>query len=345
MAKTGKQPVEEKQMERPKQAFQVSVMPKEFRGKEGLSRPYVSNQPVVMEPPVPKPIPRPKPVTRITPEQARTQKLTQPPTKKKTKVPWGLIIGGIVLVLVLAVVAFFILRDTSSEPVAPDRTAPEPTVVVPNVDKTPTPPVVVEPEPPATPDPFAGLTLPGQDLDSDGLTDIEEVVYGTQPNRPDTDQDGFLDGNEVFNLYHPNGSAPQTLLDTGAVSIIRLGRYQLHAVTRWIQRAQDASSLTVITAPTGESFQVLQQTLLVSETLNQWYARNVSIADQQELEAFRTKQGFVGVWTEDHLTAYVRLGDTEVLIFTYNLGSAQRVQYRQTFEMFINSLTHAPEEL
>ncbi len=336
---------QEKQSERPEQAFQVSVMPKEFRGKEGLARPYVTQQPIVVEPPKPKPVPRPAPVKQVTPAQARKATLTPPPAKPKAKVPWGMIIGGIVFLVVLAVAAFFVLRDTSSEPTPPVRTAPEPTVVVPQPDPPPEPPVTTPPEEDDDPDPFAGVALPGQDTDSDGLTDVEEVVYGTESNRPDTDQDGFLDGNEVFHLYHPNGTAPQTLLDTGAVTVIRPDGYQLHTLTRWSQQVNATTGLILMTAPTGESFQVLPQAVSAGETLNQWYARNVPIVDQQELEAFRTKQGFVGVWTQDHLTAYVRFSDEEVLIFTYNLGSAQRVQYRQTFEMFINSLIRTEEEV
>jgi|GEM_PF-483331 cell division protein FtsL len=43
-----------------------------------------------------------------------------------------------------------------------------------------------------------------QDLDNDGLTGKEEInIYGTDPNNPDTDGDGYLDGVEVENGYDP----------------------------------------------------------------------------------------------------------------------------------------------
>lgn len=35
------------------------------------------------------------------------------------------------------------------------------------------------------------------DKDFDNLTDVEEKQYGTDPNNPDTDKDGLLDGDEV----------------------------------------------------------------------------------------------------------------------------------------------------
>lgn len=44
-----------------------------------------------------------------------------------------------------------------------------------------------------------------QDSDSDGLLDIYEQLYNSDPNDSDTDQDGYKDGNEVINGYNPNG--------------------------------------------------------------------------------------------------------------------------------------------
>ncbi|WKZ24578.1 MAG: hypothetical protein QY321_03095 [Patescibacteria group bacterium] len=44
-----------------------------------------------------------------------------------------------------------------------------------------------------------------QDSDNDGLTNLEELLMGTDPNNPDTDGDGFLDGDEVRALYNPLG--------------------------------------------------------------------------------------------------------------------------------------------
>ncbi|MFH1088303.1 MAG: hypothetical protein V1719_00470, partial [Patescibacteria group bacterium] len=43
------------------------------------------------------------------------------------------------------------------------------------------------------------------DTDSDGLSDTDEVLYGTEVDNPDTDGDGYLDGEEVANGYNPNG--------------------------------------------------------------------------------------------------------------------------------------------
>ena len=47
------------------------------------------------------------------------------------------------------------------------------------------------------------ISLP--DADQDGLADEEEERYGTDKNNPDTDGDGFKDGDEVRSLHNPKG--------------------------------------------------------------------------------------------------------------------------------------------
>lgn len=46
------------------------------------------------------------------------------------------------------------------------------------------------------------------DSDQDGLTNDEEKTYGTDPNKPDTDGDGYNDGSEIKAGYNPLKKAP-----------------------------------------------------------------------------------------------------------------------------------------
>lgn len=43
------------------------------------------------------------------------------------------------------------------------------------------------------------------DADSDSLDFLQEIINNTDPNNPDSDGDGFTDGNELENGYNPDG--------------------------------------------------------------------------------------------------------------------------------------------
>jgi hypothetical protein len=78
---------------------------------------------------------------------------------------------------------------------------PVPTVLLPPVDAAPTAvaptaePVLVEP----TPVPTAAVPVSESgDIDGDGLSDVDEAAYGSDPLNRDYDADGLLDGEEVY---------------------------------------------------------------------------------------------------------------------------------------------------
>ncbi len=52
------------------------------------------------------------------------------------------------------------------------------------------------------------------DVDLDGLVAADETLYGSNPNKADTDGDGFMDGDEVKNGFNPAG--PGKLVTTGS---------------------------------------------------------------------------------------------------------------------------------
>jgi hypothetical protein len=78
---------------------------------------------------------------------------------------------------------------------------PVPTVLLPPVDAAPTAvapapePVLVEPTPAPT-EPV--VVSESGDIDGDGLSDVDEAAYGSDPLNRDYDADGLLDGEEVY---------------------------------------------------------------------------------------------------------------------------------------------------
>jgi hypothetical protein len=53
--------------------------------------------------------------------------------------------------------------------------------------------------------PIGLMAQSAADMDKDGLVDLLESALGTNVAKTDTDNDGFLDKNEILNGYNPNG--------------------------------------------------------------------------------------------------------------------------------------------
>jgi len=351
------------QFEKPKSAQgkgkqpEIHVMPERFRGVTVSAKiPEVSTAapaPKATAPPVPAPVKPGKP--------PKTPKAPAPMGAKKKKFPWLWVILIIVIIAALAGSVFFVLGGfklpTEQVPEEIEVTPPEPEVVEPE----PPEPEVVEPEPeevateevtlPPEPEEVATeeVTLPpeieepviiigGVDADSDGLTDVEEAIYGTGINLPDTDDDGFLDGNEVYHLYNPGGTAPVTLLESGLVQKYLSGSfaYSIYYPSNWAVEASDGGRLVTFTAATGESVQVLVEENEQGLSLDEWYLSQAPGVDSDELKQFQNKAGLVGLQSPDRLTTYFQQ-DSKIYAISLNLGANTTIEYRRTYEMMLNS--------
>lgn len=62
------------------------------------------------------------------------------------------------------------------------------------------------------------------DMDADGLRDWEEALWGTNPNNPDSDGDGTLDGVEVKKGRNPTIEGPSDFIVQGSTADFLLGQ-------------------------------------------------------------------------------------------------------------------------
>lgn len=292
----------------------IHVMPKDFIGRDASLR--VEPKPTIA------------PIVVTT--SPVSQSAVLPPKHRVPRALW--IILGIVLILGIGSVAYIVLTKAPDQVVAPVvvTTAPlpktEPVVV----------PKVVEPPKPAVP-------VQSKDSDSDGLTDIEERMYGIDYRNPDSDGDTFLDGNEVFHRYDPMGVAPSTLLDTGAVKIYSDATlpFTIYYPLSWKDTASLArklvtfktSALASVTVEWGDRDPLL--------TVEDWVLKNVKGVDISTLKSSYTKGGYYTLRSKDDLVAYID-GGKSIYTLTYALNESLEISYIQTFAMMINSLHIIP---
>jgi hypothetical protein len=208
-----------------------------------------------------------------------------------------------------------------------------------NLESTPSPEVFVtiKEAPPVPPEP-PKLPPAGLDTDSDGLSDLEEALLTTDLRQPDTDSDGFLDGNEVFHLYNPNGRAPAKLTEAGLVRRLEspVG-WKLDLPPAWKSVVSfDGTSSTIVTGH-GEIFHVSVLENADKKPILDWYmAAHPDVQATQVLQ-FRSKRGYQGILGPDLLTTYIPW-DNRVFVFTYDLNGQAFINYRTLYSMMLNSL-------
>ncbi len=191
----------------------------------------------------------------------------------------------------------------------------------------------------ATPVTPSQPTLPpdGLDSDADGLTDTEEGLYGTAANLPDSDGDGYLDGNEVFNLYDPSMPAPATMLLSARTETVSstIG-WQMLAPRSWTVE-EEASGEIRLRVPTGEVLRVFAEPVALRGDLTTWLSTNKQWSANQLVEMSSNKYRLPFVLGPDRLQAFFAWND-RVLSVKYELGSQAFVNYRMSFGMLLNSL-------
>lgn len=205
---------------------------------------------------------------------------------------------------------------------------------------SPTSDVSVTPTPPPLP-PAPTLPPDGLDSDSDGLTDTEEAVYVSDSRMPDTDEDGYLDGNEVFNLYAPTVRAPSTLMTQPTMQVVSstIG-WQTIAPRAWRIESATTTGDVRLYVPSGELFLLRVDANPAKLDAISWLAQQKGLRADQITTLSSNKYKVPFYLGPDRLTAYVPWED-RVLVISYQLGTQTFVNFRTSFGMVLNALHFA----
>lgn len=304
----------------------IFTMPEAYR-HGAMVAPMHTPEPVKkMQAPSP---PKPTPPPMAPPVPSKTQGITKPVGKKSLVSPWVLVAGGIFILALGIVGSILYFSRPSPETISSKPTTQAPSTQEPSNEEETKPsvttPVETEQEEPT--DVFPAKLVPGQDADSDGLTNVEErLIYGTDMSLPDTDRDGFLDGNEVFHGYAPNGLSPSTLQETDLVTVVEWQGLSLLTPKTWETKGGDEGKEELeILASTGEAFRL------------QALEESFETFEEDGASEFVTKKGYRALMSEDQQKALVEI-QSVVYEFSYEVGVKGTLDYVQTLYMMINSL-------
>ncbi|HOY55985.1 MAG TPA: hypothetical protein PLH37_00955 [bacterium] len=180
------------------------------------------------------------------------------------------------------------------------------------------------------------------DEDHDGLTDVEENIFGTNIGNGDTDGDSYFDGLEISNLYSPLKGLATRLIDSGLINNWTNQTYNysvFYPVGFDIRRTDDnADMVSFFATSTEEFFQVLVLDNNENFTdINIWYLQQDQIAQADEIDNINIG-GVKGVLSKDGLNVYV-LANNKIFVISYNPGYPVKNNFNATFKMFLKSFT------
>jgi len=292
-----------------------------------MPEPYRHGKEVkIVEPAQPiKPQPAAAPAPPTSPK-ALVSPSGQPASKRSHQRAFFIALALVLLAFLIS--AYLLLRSAQKQ--TPQPAPPQPAPTQPAPRPAPKPEPEPEPEPIPEPEPAPAAIQPGKDSDSDGLTDFEEtLLYQTNPNLPDTDGDGFLDGNEVFHRYNPSALAPGTLSQAGLIKFYEILSVRIAYPTAWSVEALEPA--VVFRSTTGEMITMAGQILVSPQ---EWVEKE---GGQEQIIRTTSKNGYDLFLTTDKRRALLDV-DGRYIQFAYQVEPKSTLDYLQTFQMMLGSV-------
>ena len=176
------------------------------------------------------------------------------------------------------------------------------------------------------------------DTDQDGLTDTEEMLFGSNVNETDTDEDGYEDLSEVLNLYDPNGKGK--IYDNKNIEKYTNSKfsYSLYYPNVWLVDEVDEQNSIIFRLGKNQFIQIIVQANEDKQKIEEWYKSQFEVNAIDE-NLMINKQNWLGIKSEDGLIVYLAGPENNnIITVTYNLGLDDTLYYKNIFEMMVNSL-------
>ena len=157
------------------------------------------------------------------------------------------------------------------------------------------------------------------DSDNDGLSDLEEVLLGTDPLNTDTDGDGYEDLTEVLSLYDPVGSGKLETNENISVYKNNIYEYQIHYPLLWKRTEVGGPDSIIFEIGNGQIVQINVQPNIERLDINEWYMEQFGYLIENASDL--GKKGWAGIQSEDGLIHYLMHPESDfVFTVNYNIG-------------------------
>ncbi len=181
------------------------------------------------------------------------------------------------------------------------------------------------------------------DIDGDGLTEAEEILYGTDLNNPDTDGDGYTDGLELLSGYDPTHPS-RKLSESGLFSTYSHPLYSIIYPKSWEVRERDSQKSEVLfVSATGEFIEVLIVENFNKTPLKDWYKIQYPHIDIRQAYEVAINN-WVGLRHPDNQSYYIARSSDEANIYLliYNTGSRSNTNFATTFQVMAKNFKLLP---
>jgi len=176
------------------------------------------------------------------------------------------------------------------------------------------------------------------DSDNDGLTDVEEELFATEKNNPDSDGDQNPDGQEVITLKDPTSDESGAKLTTTGLLDVYTNptfSYSFFYPADWLAKSlpnTNDEEVLVITN-TGEFFTITVEDNPELLSPDKWYLNQSSLSDDSELYS-TTVNNQPAIWNPNRSTVYIAR-DNKIYALSYKIGTEAKANFKSTFEMII----------
>lgn len=177
------------------------------------------------------------------------------------------------------------------------------------------------------------------DDDKDGLSNIAEDDFKTDPANSDTDKDKYTDGQEIVNLYNPVGVEPMKLLESGLINTYTNPNfgYQLYYPKNWAVGNVDLEYKDVLFSTlSGENIEVKVLDLDGNQNFYDWFGQNAVNEKLSDYVNFKSIFNLDG-WVRNDGLVYAFPKNNKIFLIIYHTTDSSVVNYKIVIQMMAKS--------